>query len=170
MPDLILMRHAKSAWDNDATPDFDRPLAPRGRRDAKAMSALVARDFRPDRILCSPSRRTRETLALLTPALGEAIDVVYLDALYDHPGDYTDVIAAHGGQARRLMVLGHNPAIQATALALVAAGDDKLRSRLHAKYPTSAVAVIGLPGPWPAIAPLSGRLVAFVEPGGRGRA
>ena len=48
---LILLRHAKSAWPDDV-PDHDRPLAPRGRRDAPAAGGWLRKaDYVPDRVL-----------------------------------------------------------------------------------------------------------------------
>ena len=163
MPTLMLLRHAKSSWD-DAVADRDRPLSARGRRDAGAMMPAIARDHCPDRILCSPARRTRETLAALLPHIGEVSDITIVDDLYEHPGDYIDVIARHGGDAERLMVIGHNPAIQETALAVAGAGDLRLRARMRAKYPTCTLAIIEFTGTWAGLQPSSGRLVAFLRP------
>ena len=163
MPQLLLMRHGK-AVERNSTPDRERPLTPRGRRDSEAIGPVIARDYRPDRILCSPALRTRETLDALLPALGPNRDVVFLEELYDPPGDYGDVIAANAGQAKRLLVIGHNPAAQETAIGLMAAGDARLRGMIHDKFPTSAVAVIDLTANWPDIQPLAGKLVAFLMP------
>ena len=60
---LFILRHAKSSWDDPGLDDHDRPLAPRGRRAVEALASyLSAREIRPDLVLCSSSRRTRETL------------------------------------------------------------------------------------------------------------
>lgn len=163
MPQLLLMRHGKAAQTTTVA-DRERPLTPKGRRDCAAIAKAIARDFSPDRILCSPALRTRETLAALLPSIGAVSDVTFLEDLYDHPGDYADTIAANAGQSRRLMVIGHNPAIQETAVNLIGAGDPRLRAPIHEKYPTSAVAVIDFDAPWEKLAPLSGRLVAFLVP------
>src|SRR5438094_761470 len=62
MDRLILLRHAKAENDAPSGDDFDRPLAPRGRREAAAMAGqLAALGIRPDLALVSPSLRTRET-------------------------------------------------------------------------------------------------------------
>ena len=76
MKRLVLLRHFKSSWPEPGIPDCDRPLAPRGQRDAIAMAeAMVTHDLVPERILCSPARRTRETLAALEPGLGDGRDI-----------------------------------------------------------------------------------------------
>ena len=61
-------------------------------------------------------------------------------------------------------MIGHNPAIQETALTLVGAGDGAVRGELHEKFPTSAIAVIAFDRTWQKIEPLSGRLVTFLTP------
>ena len=71
---LALLRHAKSSWDNPALSDFDRPLNSRGQKNApEAGMALRELGFKPDLILCSPSKRTRETLDLALPQLKDQI-------------------------------------------------------------------------------------------------
>jgi phosphohistidine phosphatase len=164
MPELLLLRHGKSSWDEENVLDFDRPLAERGRRDADAMADLIAADHPPDRILCSPARRARETLAPLLKRLGEGPEVVFEVDLYRRDDGYRDIIAAEGGDSQRLLVVGHNPAIQSTALALIGSGDKDERGRVAAKYPTAALAVIAVEGPWARLKPLAGRLVAFQRP------
>src|SRR5437763_1428923 len=121
MPQLLLMRHGK-AVQTDAVADRERPLTPRGVRDTQAMGRTIVRDFRPDRILCSPALRTRETLAALLPEIGEVNDVDFVEDLYDAPGDYIAALAANGEAARRLLVIGHNPAVQETAVTLTGSG------------------------------------------------
>ena len=62
MKTLILVRHAKSSWDDSALPDKDRPLGDRGKRDAPKMGKRLAkRDVKPDLILSSPARRALTT-------------------------------------------------------------------------------------------------------------
>jgi phosphohistidine phosphatase len=163
MPQLLLMRHGKAAQ-NEKFADRDRPLTPRGRRDSEVVGRALAHDFPPDRILCSPASRTRETLAALTTALTAPFEVSFVDQLYDHSGDYTDIIAANAAGARRLLVIGHNPAIQETAVNLIGTGDRQLRGEMHEKFPTSAVAAIGLESDWTRLEPLSGRLLALLLP------
>ncbi len=143
--------------------DRDRPLAPRGRQAAERMALKIAEpDLLPERILCSPARRTRETLAVLLPHLAGEIEVTIADDLYEPQADYRSAIAAHRGTAERLLVIGHNPAIQATALSLVG---KSASAELSAKYPTAALAVIDFEAAgWTGLKAGSGRLVAFIRP------
>jgi phosphohistidine phosphatase len=163
MPQLLLMRHGK-AVERTGVADRERGLTSRGRRDTETIGGLVARDYPPDRILCSPSLRTRETLEALLPNLGEVSDIAFVEDLYDPPGDYVDVIAANAGAAGRLLVIGHNPAVQETAITLIGTGDGRARAALHERFPTSAVAVIALARDWQHLDPLSARLLAFLAP------
>ena len=144
MPRLLLLRHAKSSWGDPGLPDMERPLSPRGRRNAAAMAKeLDAEGLMPDKVLCSPARRTRETLAALLPYLDGEGHVAIEPKLYDSmPGDYISAIGRSGGEARTLMVIGHNPTIQATARWLSGDGEPGLLAELTAKYPTGALAVI----------------------------
>lgn len=148
--------------------DRDRPLAPRGRRAAERMAAVIATraDLSPDRILCSPTRRTRETLVPLAARIGDKSHALILDELYEPAaGDYCDVIATQGGSARHLLVIGHNPAIQATALSLIGPTNDEAAAKVAAKFPTAALAVIDFDTrAWGEIRPKSGRIEAFIRP------
>lgn len=167
MARLLLLRHAKSSWALPGTQDRERSLAPNGLRVAGLMASLIIKpDFLPDRILCSPARRTRETLAPLLPHLADAGVVEIVDELYEPPaGDYRKAITTHGGSAERLLVIGHNPAIQVTAVKLVGSGDRKLRDQLAAKFPTGALAVIDFDiTDWTQIGSKMGRLATFIRP------
>jgi phosphohistidine phosphatase len=71
MHTVYLLRHAKSSWSDPTLADQDRPLARRGRRDAKRVAEhLVRLGIEPELVLCSASERTRETLELVRPAFG----------------------------------------------------------------------------------------------------
>src|SRR5918996_5979084 len=76
MKRLYLLRHAKSSWDDPTLADHDRPLAPRGRRAAKVMAKHLHRNgIAPELVLCSGSRRTRQTLKRIAPGLGDSAEV-----------------------------------------------------------------------------------------------
>jgi len=142
---LLLLRHAKSDYPAD-TADHDRPLAPRGVREAGLAGAWL-REHAPmiDRVLCSTATRTRQTLA----RTGIEAPVEYLDRLYDAtPGTVIDVINRHGGDARTLLVVGHEPAMSQVALGLAGGGDHDAADAIARKFPTSAVAVLRTELPW----------------------
>lgn len=166
MPTLLLLRHAKSSWEDEDLDDFDRPLNPRGRRAAPAMGrVLLERGWVPDRVLCSPAARTRETWALVEEALGTEVPAEYPDVLYlAEPGEMVEEIRNAGREAERLLVVGHNPGMERLALALAADGAPELRERMAAKYPTAALAVLDFEGGWDSVAAERVRLVDFIRP------
>ena len=165
MKRLYLLRHAKSSWKDRSLADRDRPLAGRGRRAAKAMAAhLEAEGIRPELVLCSPARRTRETLERVQAAFGDEVEVLFEEALYG---------ATEAGLLARLrvlprevdsaMVIGHNPGLWKLAVALSSEGAEL--ARMREKYPTAALATIDLPADgWSALERSGGELVAFVRP------
>lgn len=112
MRTLILVRHAKSSWDETSLPDRDRPLAERGERDLEKMGRRLAeRELRPDLILCSPALRARSTAEGLARALGyRRKDIQVDDRLYVcRPEDLLAVLAERGEGHKRVMLVGHNP-------------------------------------------------------------
>lgn len=164
---LSLFRHAKSSWADPTLDDFDRPLAPRGEKAAPLMGAYIAeRGLAPDLILCSGSARTRETLALAMAEWTARPKIVHDDALYHAtvPALFAKLRAAPDGKGHVMMV-GHNPGLQAFALQLVGSGEGAdLRALAH-KFPSGALAVIAFETPhWRDIEPGDGHLTAFVTP------
>ncbi|HYZ14150.1 MAG TPA: histidine phosphatase family protein [Actinomycetota bacterium] len=160
---LLLIRHAKSSWNDASLSDRDRPLVGRGRKAAERMgSHLRDEGLRPDVVLCSPSRRTRETLDLLEFSGAE---VMYLDELYAASQDELLASAREvRDDAEVVAVVGHNPGIQDLSIEL--ASDDAAAGavRLRQKFPTCAVAVFDVDGAWRDVAAARVRLVSFVVP------
>lgn len=163
MPLLMLLRHAKAERPAGVA-DFDRPLAPRGRSDSAAIGRhMAAQGWRPEVALCSPARRTRETLQALLPALSAAVDATWPPDLYEADGD--DILAlvrAVGAGPRSLLVVGHNPAIHEAALSLLGGAEHGDAGELRRKFPTAALAVFDCPGEWSDLA--TATLQAFVRP------
>jgi phosphohistidine phosphatase len=164
---LALLRHAKSSWSNPALQDRERPLAARGLSDAPLMGkALAERGIDPELVLCSSSRRTRDTLGLVLPELRVEPKVVYEDALYHaSPEEMLEMLRGVQLGANRVMLVGHNPEIHAFARDLVGAGPKHFRDRLSAKYPTAGLAVINFAnGLWKSVTVNSGTLNLFLSP------
>jgi phosphohistidine phosphatase len=169
MRQLLLLRHAKSAWDDTAVPDRDRPLNARGRRAAARMrQAMRELGLLPDLVLVSSARRTLETLEVLEPwddtPLIEPVDALYL-------ADEKLLLASLAEVAetvRSVLLIGHNPGLHDLALTLAArhgATPVGEAGRALAKgYPTGTLAEFTLPGPWREIGATGGRLVRFVTP------
>jgi phosphohistidine phosphatase len=135
MKRLTLVRHSKSDWSLPGQQDWDRALNKRGQRDAPEMARrLRARKLKPDAILSSPAVRALATATIMARELKIAPSIVRQDErLYlAGPADMLTVIRELGGNARHLMVFGHNPGITEFANRL-SAGD-----RID-NMPTSAV-------------------------------
>jgi phosphohistidine phosphatase len=144
---LMLMRHAKSAYPPGVV-DHDRPLAPRGVREA-GLGGDWLRASQPgiDAVLCSTATRARETLA------GAGIDapVQYRERLYDTTtGTAIDELNRVPDSVFTLLLVGHEPTMSALALGLAAdeGTDDAAVQRISQKYPTSGIAVLRVPGDW----------------------
>lgn len=84
MKRLILIRHAKSSWDDFSIKDFDRPLNERGKRDAPAMAKrLLKKDIEIDAFISSPAKRARKTAELIAREYKtEKEDILFIDDLY----------------------------------------------------------------------------------------
>lgn len=161
----MLLRHAKAERPAGVA-DFDRPLAARGLSDSVAVGRHMAeRGWLPEAALCSPARRTRETLAALLPALPAAVDTTWPPDLYDADGD--DILAllrAAGGGPPSLLVVGHNPAIHDAALSLLGGTSGEVAAELRRKFPTAALAVFDCPGEWADLSAGRAVLHDFVRP------
>jgi len=153
---LIVMRHAK-AGELPGGPDFERALRPRGQRDsAAAGSWLAARGFRPDSVICSAARRTRQTWHYLEQELGGEPEFTAEQRLYQADSeDVAEIIRQTPEAVGTLLYIGHNPAAADLADLLTATGTE---------LPTAAIAVIGLTADWADLAAGGGELVASWSP------
>jgi phosphohistidine phosphatase len=160
---LLLIRHAKSSWDEPSLPDRNRPLAKRGRKAAERIGVHLRREgVRPDVVLCSPSTRTRETLELLR---FRRADISFPSELYGASAhELLENVSAVGDDAELVAVIGHNPGMQDLAVQL--AGNDAVAGavRLRERFPTCAVATFDIEGTWRDLTPERSRLASFVVP------
>lgn len=167
MLNLYLLRHAKSSWSRFLVPDINRPLNGRGRRAARVMADHMAEmKISPDLVLCSPARRTRQTLEVLSKRLPEGAQTLFESGLYGSGADgYLEVIKEHGGSAQTILLIGHNPAMEELAALLVGGGDEAAQADMDEKFPTAALAHIAFEtAAWSDLAPGSGHLVSFIKP------
>jgi phosphohistidine phosphatase len=155
---LLLLRHAKSSWDDPALADHDRPLAARGRKAAQRIGARLRTDKTPvGLVLCSSARRARETVALVAPPGELEID----DRLYGaSAGELLQRLRQVPDDVGAVMLVGHNPAMHDLAIELVSADGD----RLVGKFPTGALATLTFTGSWRALAAQGAELIAFLKP------
>ena len=166
---LLLMRHAKSSWDDPKLGDHGRPLSSGGRKAALAMrGAMRELGLVPDIVLVSTARRTLETLEALEPwdetPLIEPMDALYLA----HGRRLMRVLNNVAETARSVLLIGHNPGVHELALALIGAnaltlGSPEVR-RLAEGYPTAALAEFAIAGSWRTLGEGGGRLLRFLKP------
>ncbi|MCI3278541.1 histidine phosphatase family protein [Streptomyces cylindrosporus] len=166
---LVVLRHAKSAWPAGVA-DHERPLAPRGRRDAPAAGrALAEADCLPDLALCSTAVRARQTWELASAQWGTPPPVRWDRRLYGAEAD--DLLrAVHevSPEVETLLLVGHNPGLEELVLELAGDGLDDALDQVRLKFPTSAIAVLAWHGTgWQALAPGTALLTSVLVPRGR---
>lgn len=135
MKTLILMRHAKSSWDNPDLADFDRPLNKRGIEAAPFMgNVLKDKAMIPDVIISSPAKRAKDTAMLVKEACGLSTDIAFEDKIYEaSPLSLMYVAAGIDETIETALLIGHNPGMEGFIKALTG----KVES-----MPTAAVAKI----------------------------
>jgi phosphohistidine phosphatase len=169
MRQLLLMRHAKSSWDDPKLADHARPLNARGRMAAAAMGGEMRRlGLAPDVVLVSSARRTLQTLEALKP-WDETPLIEPMDALYLASGpQLLTVLQGVAETARSVLLIAHNPGMHDLAMTLTGAHAISESSptirRLTEGYPTGALTEFSIAGPWWQLDQGSSRLVRFLAP------
>ena len=145
---LILLRHAKSDYP-EGVADKDRPLAPRGERDALAVGTWLHAAFPLiDEVVVSPALRARQTWLRVHTAVA-ALGVREDERVYaDWGSALPAVVADLDPQATSALIVGHNPGIEEFAVRLAHGRASGARDRVLRKYPTAGIAIIGVRGAW----------------------
>lgn len=144
MRELILLRHAHALPALPDQADIDRPLSPQGLAEAEAAGAwLAAGGWIPDRVLCSPARRTRETLEAVLAAIGY-VEQRLEPGIYEATAGALAALADAHRDADRLMMVGHNPGFERLAALLHSGQSGEYRG-----MPTAGVAVLNFNGDSP---------------------
>lgn len=168
MKTLLLLRHAKSSWDDPSLDDFDRPLAARGEQAAPLMANyLKQKGLRPDLVLLSPAARARQTWDLVARSLGDGIEVKQLQGLYlGAPSRLLDAVRRAPDEAACVMLVGHNPGMEHLAMVLAGSSSKpKALAKLYDKFPTAALAELTFEAEsWKELARGTGRLKRLVRP------
>lgn len=111
---LILVRHAKSSWDDLTIKDFDRPLNDRGKRDAPVMAQrLLDRNISIDAFIASPAKRAKRTAEYFAKAYGRGkSDIIFFEELYlASPATFCEVISRTEDKYHHIAVFSHNNGI-----------------------------------------------------------
>ena len=135
MKTLLLLRHAKSDWDDPSLRDFDRPLAARGKRDAPRIGkALRKRGPLPDLIVSSPAARAKATIKAVSKAAGLDLEIQFDETVYGAScPELMKLIRRLPDRRSCALLVGHNP------------GFEDLVGRLsgsHERMPTAALACL----------------------------
>jgi phosphohistidine phosphatase len=162
---LYILRHAKSSWDDPGQPDHERPLAQRGRRTLAVIADYMSNHaVRPELVLCSSARRTRETC----DGIGPTGQVLIERPLYDASCEQLiERLRRLPADTSSVMVVGHNPAMQMLALKL--AGTRRVAAsgqlaEIERKFPTGALATLSLQCGWGELAAGCAELVDYMRP------
>jgi phosphohistidine phosphatase len=176
---LWLLRHAKAVTDPPSGgSDFDRVLAPRGRRDATALGRLFAGHGEglgsalngvplPQVALESPAARTAQTAELVLAGMADPPEVRLVDELYGaDPEEVLAVVRGLPDDVTSALVVGHNPTAHALSQGLLSPRDKKGDSlALRHGFPTCALGVYAFKADrWADVAAGTAKLVAIMVP------
>jgi phosphohistidine phosphatase len=152
---LLLWRHAKSAWDDPAPADFDRPLAQRGTAAAPRMAAWINARWQPDLTVSSPARRAVQTVQYLKAL--SAVPVMLEPRLFETSWpQLLEVVRETPPSVGTLLLVGHNPGLEGLTTALA--------GPLPRKFATAACAALAFDSAWDSLRPGEASLVAFQRP------
>ncbi|MGF1670481.1 MAG: histidine phosphatase family protein [Balneolaceae bacterium] len=138
MKHILILRHAKSSWDEAGLSDFDRPLAKRGIEDAPMMGKFVKKTgLIPDLVYSSPALRANQTTELFCKAATVQNEKIYWNDrfYYGSPADYIKAVHNIDSNDKDIILLvGHNPLVESTVSLLCSNGENNL-----IRMPTAAL-------------------------------
>ena len=161
---LLLLRHAKSAWDTEATTDFARPLNKRGKRDAPRIGRwLRQQGLIPDYVVSSPAERAKQTALKVCHGLDLEEERLHWEPrIYEAPpGELLQVLADCPETARTVLLVGHNPGLELLLRYLCDSAPVPADGKL---LPTATVAQLTMPADWRQLVPHCARLLAIIRP------
>lgn len=143
MKTVILVRHAKSSWDDHTLSDFERPLNDRGKKDAPEMAGrLKKRKITIDRLISSPAKRAKKTAGIFAEELGIKKDeIILVEKLYlAEPDAFSEVIARQPESVKTIALFSHNPGLTEFANSLTHVRVDNV--------PTCGIFAVKFQGNW----------------------
>jgi len=121
MKTLLLVRHAKSSWDQAGLSDFDRPLNERGKKDAPIMAKRVKeKGIELDHLMSSPAKRAKKTAKYFAEEFGfKKEDIKLVEALYGAiQPEFLQAIKEVNDKYKTVALFSHNPGITEFASSL----------------------------------------------------
>jgi len=167
MKKIILLRHAKSSWDNTALGDHDRPLNKRGRAAVPLIAAwLTERGHLPDTVLCSSAVRTRQTVQIIRDTVPEMPAPLIEPGLYHaSSGAMLDLLKHLPGTCQTVMLAAHQPGVGSLTRQLSNGREEHRCKRAYTHFPTAAAAVMEIDvGDWRNLDHGGGHFVDFAVP------
>jgi len=162
--ELLILRHAKSAWDTDAPTDFERPLANRGRKAAPRVGRwLLQQDLIPDYVVSSPAARARQTVLAVCDQMDISHELLNWDQrIYGGgTGSLVSVLRESPGHVNRIMIAGHNPGLE--MLLHYLCGPDLTFTDDGKLMPTAAVAHLQILPEWENLGRGSAKLLSLTR-------
>jgi len=144
---LLLIRHAKT---EQGSPDVQRALTDRGRRDARALGEwLRANEHIPGHVVVSPAVRAKQTWRFAAEGASAEVPVSVDDRIYSNDVDgLVEVVRTLPESAEVAALVGHNPSMQELAAAWTPATEASYGVDPHRDFPTATVAVFTVDGEW----------------------
>ena len=135
MKKLVIIRHAKSDWEDTTIDDYDRPLNDRGFSDAPFMGQFFKkRGLVPDLIMCSPALRAIKTAELIAKEVDYDKIICPNQYIYEaYVNTLQDIVSFINDDNETVFLVGHNPGVSALAYML---------SELKESVPTCATVEI----------------------------
>lgn len=163
--ELLILRHAKSAWDTGAPTDFERPLAKRGERDAPKIGAWLYREgLVPDLVLSSPARRAKQTTAKVCKRLDiEKKRIVWEPRIYEGTlQQLLGVLSECPADVATVLLIGHNPGLEELIMHL--AGEDLAIPTDGKILPTASIARLEMLDDWRNLPYGSAQILSITRP------
>lgn len=163
--ELLILRHAKSSWNNTQLRDYDRPLNKRGKRDAPLMGQwMKEQGLIPDYILSSPAKRAEMTLKAVTPMLGLSLDLIAWEPAIYGASHRTllRILRTCPDDAKRILLVGHNPGLENLVMDLLGPHDAPELSYDFLK--TATLVHLKIKTPWSEIVPKEAEFISITRP------
>ena len=158
MKTLLILRHAKSSWDNTELSDFERPLNSRGIETAPVMGNLIYKKrLKPNLIISSPAKRAKQTAVLIKEIAQILPPIKYEEKIYEaSPMGLLNIVGEIDNKNETVLLIGHNPGLE---------GFIKILTGENKSMPTAGLAVIELDiNSWDEIKNDCGKLNALIRP------
>lgn len=158
MKTLLILRHAKSSWDDAELSDFDRPLNSRGLEAAPLMGTVIYdHHLQPQMILSSPAKRAKQTAILVKETAGIEENISFVEGIYEaSPLKLLKIVSEINDKNETVLIVGHNPGLE---------GFVKMLTDHSYALPTAALVKIDLNiESWSDITANRGKVTMFICP------